>query len=614
MGGLAGIVHFDGEPPDPADADAIARRQAHRGPDGEGRFTDGPAAFAHRLRRLPARGSGKVQPAVADDLVVLLDGWLYGHEALLRELGHDAGQTDTETLLLAWRRWGLEALERLEGEWAFAVWDRRQRALTLARGRAGARPLHYAARGRRIAFASELPALLHLPWISREPDRTRLAEYLSFQVVHAPRTLLPDVQQVEPGSCVQATVDGVRRRTYWRARYAPPGTKKPREGEVIDRLQEAVDRAVAKRLARGVDTGLYLSGGLGSAAIAAAGQRRHQSLPGFTVTFADDESPEAPFAGRVARLLGLEHHVVTVGTAELAAAFEPTVAALGHPIGHPAALLQLLLARAAREHVRVVLSGDGSEELFGGRMLDSLGRWLRLARRFALLPAPARRLLARAMGGSERARRIATPLARYALDLGIGGADLFSAEERARLFRDPALVRPDVRRDVLAPLYEGVDTDPINLALHGFLRSSLGESALARAERTASAAGLDVRFPLLDREVVEAAAALPGSFKLVRVGGSVHTRWPLRAMLEGVLPPVLVDRPKRGMPAPLGAWLAGPGRLFMEERLRLLREDPLELWRPEALDALRRDVTRSNAAGIRLWTLFLLDAWVRMLR
>ncbi|MEQ1508221.1 MAG: asparagine synthase-related protein, partial [Myxococcota bacterium] len=259
----------------------------------------------------------------------------------------------------------------------------------------------------------------------------------------------------------------------------------------------------------------------------------------------------------------------------------------------------------------VALAGDGGEELFGGRMLDGLARSLAAARWFTRLPAPVRSALTRSWPRSDRLRRWSVPAEAYVVQLGIGGADVFTADERASLLRDPALVRPELRREVLAPFYEGLDTDPVNLALHGFLRSSLTEIGLTRADRMASVSGLDVRFPLLDLAVVEAAAALPGSAKLRRTGGSLHTRWPLRGLLRGELPEVLVDRPKRGIPTLVGGWLSGPGRLFLEERCTRLKQDPYGLWRPEAIDALRRDVDRSNAAANRLWSLFVLDSWLR---
>jgi asparagine synthase (glutamine-hydrolysing) len=198
----------------------------------------------------------------------------------------------------------------------------------------------------------------------------------------------------------------------------------------------------------------------------------------------------------------------------------------------------------------------------------------------------------------------------WVLDLEFGGHRLFDARDRGRLLRDHGLVRPDIRRVVLSRFYEGLETDAVNAALHGSLCSWLAESDLVRADRTAAAAGLDLRFPLLDRDVLETAALLPGSSKVRRVRGSLHTRWPLRAMVKGTLPAALLNRPKRGLPKPLDNWLEGPGRLFMEERFARLRQDTFGLWRPDALDQLRRDLARRAGAGIRLWTLFVLDAWL----
>jgi asparagine synthase (glutamine-hydrolysing) len=428
-------------------------------------------------------------------------------------------------------------------------------------------------------------------------------------VVHAPRTLAREVWQVEPAHVVEVDASGVRARPYWPIQWAAPSTRRPLDREVVDSLQEAVDGAVARRVHPGAATGLYLSGGLGSTAVALAARKRFLTVPTFTVSFAEDPNPESPFAGRIARLLGLENHELVVGSADLAAAFDPAIDALGHPVGHPAVLLQLLLGRSARERVRVVLSGDGGEELFGGRFLDRLGAGLDFGRWIAQLPAPLRQLAGR---GFLRTRfgRFSGPVEAWLAELGVGGMGLFPPAGRARLLRDQELVRPDVARRVLAPMFAGIETDPVNAALHGVLRSALTESTLVRADRTAAASGLAIRFPLLDRQVVERAAALPGSVKLRRVAGTLHTRWPLRAMVAGSIPPALVNRPRRGMPVPLDAWLAGSGRLFLEDRFSRLRRDPYGLWVPARLDELRAGVGRSAEAGRQLWSLFLLDGWL----
>ena len=609
MGGLAGLIHFDGPAPDPQAVQAMADAHASRGPDGFGEFAEGPIAMVHRLRRV--RTVQAVQPCVHGHLVVVLDGWLFDQAELGAELGLPDGMSDTEVLAHAWARWGREALPRLEGEFAFAVWDRQRKRLVMARDRMGTRPLYWAERSGRAAFASSILALLQMPWISKDLDPSRLAEYLSFQVVHAPRTLLRQVHQVEPGCIVEIADGWTQTRRYWFIRYAPVGQRPPPDAEVVERIRATIGAAVQRRIASGVPTGLFLSGGLGSTALAAALTRQRKRIPTFSVAFSDDPFPETPFAGRVATIFDLPNQAILVDGPELAASFDDVVAALGHPVGHAAVFLQYAMSQVAGKSVRVALGGNGGESLFGGRQLEGLPWDLTLASVFNRLPQALLTPLTPWLQQSASGRRLATPPADYPLALGLGGADLFATEERTALLQDPAWVRPNVRQDVLSPWYVDLDTDPINMVLHGYLRSVLGERALPRADRTAAAAGLDVRFPLLDTAVVEAAAALPGWAKIRRVGSQVVARWPLRGLLEGVLPATLLDRPKRSLPVPLGSWLAGPGRLFLENRFRKLKEDPLGLWQPAALDALRADVRRSNAAGNRLWTLFILDAWLR---
>jgi asparagine synthase (glutamine-hydrolysing) len=604
MGGLAGVIDLNHRP-DPALADVLGAALAHRGADAAGSVADGPVLFAHRGRQ-GARAFVR-EPVVTDDLVVMMDGWLDDPEGVARELGVPQG-ADVEVLAAAWRAWGAQTPVRVSGPFAAAVWSKRHRTLWLVRDRLGARPMFWTRHGARFAFASELPALFELPFVDRRFNAAHLGEYLSFQTVHAPRTLVRDVFQVEAAHVLSFDGHVVTSERYWAPRFAAPGTRSDPADVLVARLQGAVERAVRRDVPRGTDAALYLSGGLGSTAIAAAARELGRPLPTFTVTFTDDPNPEAPFAGRIARVLGLDHHEVVVGSAELADAFDRAVIALGHPIGNPAVLLELLLASAVAEHAKVAITGHGSDELFGGRAVSPIARDLRIARRVAHLPG-VRHLF----GRREGRPRWTVPPERFGIENGLGGASLFSTPHRERLLRDHALVDPDVRTTVLAPVYAGVDTDPINTILHAWLRTWLVDERLPRVDRTATRAGLHPRHPLLDHEIVSIAAALPGTAK-VPDGKGLHARWPLRAMLAGVVPGALLNRPKRTMPAPLGPWLVGPGRLLLEGRLRRLRTDRLGLWRPEGIDALRAKLTTDPNAALQLWALFFLDAWAEHFR
>ncbi len=606
MGAIVGVIDFDIA--DPADVPRMGAAIATRASGDLSRWHDGPAALGFRPRRA---GTTPRQPVVSGDLVVVLDGWVYEHEDLARTAGAEPGLSDTESVASAWFRWGPTTPERMEGDFAIVVWNRATQRLHLVRDPLGVRPLYWTAKGRKFAFASDPEALFALPWVQRSVAWNTVSEYLAFQVVHAPRTLLEGIFQLEPGHLMEVG-DGIRRSVpWWTPYHARPSAQRPRERDLVEALNDAVIGAVRRRIPKGRPTGLYLSGGLGSTAIAVAARSQNLALPAFTVALDDEAHPESPFAGRVARLLGLpEHHEIRVGSADVASTFDEAVSALGHPVGQPSATLQLLLGRRASASVEVALSGDGGDELFGGRMLAGLSRRLAFGQMLERVPAPARRLWASVLIGAPSARKALTDPQGWPLTRGLGGRDLFSDADRQSLFRDPELVRPGLRQEILHPFYDALVADPINTVLWGWLRSWLAEGALPLAERTAAAAGLDLRFPLLDRAVLSAAFALPGTSKVGRMGGSLHTRWPLRALLTGALPPALIDRPKRGLPV-LPAWLARSGRLFFEARFARLRSDPSGPFNPAALDLLRARLPMDPEAGTRLWSLFILDAWLR---
>ncbi len=519
-----------------------------------------------------------------------------------------------ELLATAWRRWGIDALSYLDGSWAAAVYERKHQVLHLIRDPAGIRPLYWVRKPGRFAFATDLPALLELPWVSRRLNRDRLAEYLSFRTVHAPRTLLEEVHQLPPGARLRWGDDRAMVRPWFTPIYAARGTPTPRTADVIPQLQDALESSVRRQLLGGANVGVYLSGGPGSAAIVAAARHLARQVNTFTVTIDDEPYPETPFAGRVARLMNMEHHNVVVSTRDIAESFDASVQALGHPIGSASVVLQLLLAQKAASTVDRVLTGDGADQLFGGRNLQDPARLLARSQRFQQIPAPARMLLREGLAQVGKGARLTTPPDELPARFGLALPEVFSRKDRERILLDDDLLDPGVRARVARPFYEEVRTDPLNTILHSTWRSTLESDTLPRVECTAAAAGVSVAFPLLSREVRRLAWLLPGSYKVRGMGGSFRTRWLLRASLKGSLPPALINRPDRGMPRPLDRWLSGPGRLFTEERVDLLRSDPLELWRHTGIEGLRRAVSRSSSAAHQLWSLFLLDSWLRWIR
>ena len=605
MGGFVGNLYFGGGRPKPTTTKSMAK-QLHGSRGETKRWDEGPISMV---------SIGRSQNHFWEDehQVVLLFGNLYEKGALATQLGLPESAGDAQIFARAWRTWGTGFVSHVDGAFSAAIWKKRDQTLHLLRDPTGTRSLFWTRTHHRFAFATELPALIQAPWVSTEVDRRNLAEYLSFRVIHAPRTMLRDVRSLPAAHTLSLTEEKLEVRQYWRFQYASTEATPPKETDLVDALQSAMNDSVKRRLPQGQMGALYLSGGLGSTAIAAAARTLRRKLPSYTISFDDEPHPESPFAGRVARLLGLEHHVVVVGTAQIANSFNALVQGIGQPVGNPASLLQVLLAQEVGKSARIAFSGDGSVELFGGRMLAGLARDYRAAQRLQRLPMPARQVVSQALKPMPSTRRWLQKKATYGFDLELGGSHLFDTSDREMLLADREDVRPEVRRSVLEPYYQGLDTDPMNAVLNAFVHSWLLEDSLVRSYQTGAMAGVELRFPMLDRRIIEAATALPGSVKVQRTRGSLHTRWPLRAMLKGVLPPPLVNRPKRWMPAPLDAWLAGPGRIFLEERVTRLKTGREDLFEPDAVEQMRSQITRKPGIGAKLWALFILDGWLTAL-
>ncbi len=597
MSGIVGIIHFEGPSPDPDAALQLSHGVAHRGPDDRGQFFEGPAALCHR--RQQSRPDEAKQPLQHGDLVVMMDGRCPGGPRALAE---------------AWSERGLDGLQRIGGSWAAALWDKRQAVLWLARSAEGARPLYWSQRGAQLAFCSELPPLLRLPWVSRQPAMDHVAEYLSFRYVHAPRTLLRDVFAVPPAHLLRVDRRGAEPRRWHQPRWYAGGPDRPSPEDTVQRVDQALARACAAVSDGPEPQAVLLSGGLDSSAIVYHLQQLGRRPPTFTVAMEGDPVDESSIASRVAKVLGADHHLVSLSNKQIVDNIRVATRVMGAPLPTAAGVLQHLLFKQIRASARVVLSGDGGDEVLGGRSMGFLASRQRGAKALSVLPGPIRSWVRR---GLDRAglRDLGASAAHFGRDRTIGGSRVFHSAERVEILRDPGLVRPGIRRTVLEPLYEEVVADPINEILHVWQRGWLPEDSLARSDRMSASFGLEVRFPMLEQEMLAVTSALPGDLKVHPRGLGFDTKWPLREAMRSRLPALLVDRPKRGLPSPLDGWLRqGPGRDWMQATLSSMRGDASGLFVPAALARLEAEhLSAKHNHGLKLWTLLLFHEWWQQL-
>ena len=614
MGGIAAIVDYSATPRLEL-GERLSGSVSLRGPDQHGTFEEGPAFLAQHRNRVTA--GGRRQPIVSDRYVLAFDGRLYDHVDLARRVqcGEQRGAAlpgDAEVLLHAWEALGPDCLERLDGAWAIAVWDRRERALYLARDPLGQRSLYYSVSGRRCAVASLPDRLTLLPWVSREISRDHLCEFAAFRYVHAPRTLLRDVQALPPGCLLRFDARGTRIEQRVRLPVAAPDAEEPSSDEGVREIDRLLRRAVTRRGRTGTPVGLLLSGGTDSTVLARTAVQEGLDIRAFHLHFPESGVDEAAFAGRVARLLELPLQQVGLDASVFDDALDRCTRAMGSPLPDPAAVGQYVLLRAARREVRVVLSGTGGDELLAGGHLAALALLMKQVSVLGRATSKLRYRVGAGLRGAGLSDLALRPM-RYGMQRLAGGTEVIDHAARIRIMGlDPA--RPQLRQDVLLPLYAGIETDPINTLLAIFQRGWLPEDILARADRLAAACGIEHRFPMLDSGLTTYVNGIPGAWKVRTRWGLPQPKWPLRKLLKGNVPRSVYDRPKRSWPAPLNRWLRHEGAPFLRARSERLLDAPWGLWKPEPVRAMvQAHLEGERYHGGALWVLILLEAWLRQL-
>ena len=634
MCGFAGFLDFGSPTPDRERVvRAMAASLAHRGPDDDGIWIDdqcGVALGFRRLAILDLTPQGH-QPMVSHDgrWVISFNGEIYNHADLRARLGADIawrGHSDTEVLLEAVAAWGIEsACAQFDGMFAFALWDRQGRTLTLGRDRFGEKPLYWARAGGTVLWGSELKALALHPGWDRALDRDALDLYLRLGWIPAPYTAFAAARKLEPASLMTITADGaIATKRYWSASETAARLENTFAGtavEAADRLEDLLRRSVGLRMQADVPVGLFLSGGIDSSITAALMcQLSDRPVHSFTIGFDQSSLDESPHARAVAENLGTIHTEIRISDAEALDLVPSLPRIYDEPFADAAALPTALLARITRREVTVALSGDGADELFGGygiyRSIPS--DWAALA---AMPPALRRagagaaRLLAgpaeglAALAGKVRRRRShpGHRLGRAAERLEAGSLAALLGLHYSRWRGMGDLVRGAGATDTVFSRPTPSVTDP---ALQTMLLDALGylpDDLCVKTDRATMAASLEARLPFLAREVAEFAWSLPTAYKIAGGTGKAV----LRDVLYRHVPRTLVDRPKMGFEVPVGRWLRGRLKDWADE---LLSEDRLR--RQGLLDAATVAACwREHRSGAKnwqseIWHALMLQAWL----
>jgi len=610
MSGIAGCLALaEGTRPDADWTVRAARRMTHRGPDDDGVFADGSIALAARRLAVMDLSAAGHQPMRSSDgrYWMVYNGEIYNHGELAQRLRSRGiqlrGKSDAEVLLELFAAEGRDALRKLRGMYAFAIWDSRDRELLCARDPFGMKPLYYtlAEGGNQLRFASERKALLGAGEVSViDPDALR--RYLSFQYVPAPATMTPPVRSLPPGHFLIARLGGpVDVFRYWRPMLRPAKSPAP---DTPERILAALRDSVTTHLRSDVPLGAFLSGGVDSAAICALAAETRPGMLTFTAGFARPGYSEIEQAQETATALGLKSVPYVITAQEFAARLPEIIWQLDDPMADAAAIPLWFVAREARRHVKVVLSGEGADELFGGYGVYYQPSVVRAATRLPGWGRSSAGAMASRIAPGQRGRgllqRISIPLR----DRYIGNAHVFSGAEVNLLTRYGG----GTVFDVTDPIFDqaanaGLD-DVATMQLVD-INTWLPGDILVKADRVSMVHGLELRSPFLDREVMAVASRLARAEKTA----ATTTKFAFREAVGALLPQAAAERPKLGFPVPIGQWLRGELSGYAEE---VIHEARTEEWldKRAVLDVLRQ--FRAGDPQVpwrRVWVLLVFSLW-----
>jgi asparagine synthase (glutamine-hydrolysing) len=605
MCGIAGWYARAGRRVEQGAIRAMCDAIVHRGPDDEGIFAEGDFGFG--MRRLAIVDvAGGHQPIESDDgrFLITFNGEIYNHPALRRELealGHRfRTNSDTESILRGFVSWGSGVWSKLEGMFAVAIWDRRERRLHLARDPLGIKPLFYTVQKGGLAWGSELKTLYPVPGLAFTPSAKAMDEYFAFGHVLGRTAIYGQVRKLEPGCALTLGPEGEPRiERFWEFRYRPAPAAS--EAQWIEEFRSRFLSVVERHLQADVPLGAFLSGGVDSSAVVAAMTRvMDEPVRTFTIGFEESEFDESPYARRVAEHLGCRHTERKVQIEDAATILPVLARHYDEPFADPSAIPTYYVSRLAREQVTVAMSGDGGDELFAGygrhyneRLVQTFKPLFTLAAAASRLPAfpfpkwnYLRQRLAKVSADAMLPDTYQRFFSKYQLSPRPVRAQLYRPEFVAQL--DPG---DELERLAADYFPQRVSNDPVEEILYADTVVRLPDAMLTKVDRASMAHSLEVRVPFLAHTFVDFAATMPITLKLRGATG----KYIVRKAVEPWLPPGFLDRPKQGFAVPLARWVKGDFGRYAESIWRDLRADDAGVLDSRSVDALFAE-HRSGAA------------------
>ncbi|MFL6306656.1 MAG: asparagine synthase (glutamine-hydrolyzing) [Candidatus Sulfotelmatobacter sp.] len=627
MCGICGIFLFDKIQRVNREVLSDMNRQiAHRGPDDDGFFVDGNVGLAMRRLSIIDVRTGH-QPLSNEDgsIWIVFNGEIYNHGELRKDLisrGHRyRTQSDTETIVHLYEEYGKSCVQYLRGMFAFAIWDRGRRSLFIARDRLGIKPLYYRHQDDTFLFGSEIKTILNYPHVRPEFNRGTLAEYLAFGYIAGEETMYAGINKLLPGHTLILEEDkrALQIEPYWDLNIQSDGGKRPYE-HYVSEYRERLEDCVSSHLMSDVPLGVFLSGGLDSSAVAALTTKiRQEPIQTFSVGYGEQEFSELPYARTVAEHLRSRHHEIHVNWGDFFQTLPRLIWHEDEPVVWPSSVALYFVARLAREHVTVVLTGEGSDETLAGytryawTLLNS--RMDRVYR--SMTPAGLRALLRSAIGLTPISAAYKRKLEHTFL--GRDGASwpsfyfdnfycAFSASDQDEL------LTPDAKESAGDPYagsmhyWNGSSGDLLHRLLYTDIKTYLVE-LLMKQDQMSMAASIESRVPFLDHALVEFTATIPAKYSTKGMAGKCI----LKSAVADLLPEAIMSRKKMGFPTPWEYWLKGPQLEVLEQLLLEPRTLQRRLFRQEILQRLFAE-HRSGARdhGSRIWRLLNLELWLRV--